>query len=179
MANNFVFKDSLPVAPLKIAALESCQDLASKVNDHIVQFRRNDMEELMRRKEDLHYRGYDVDSYLLKCSCPRFGTGEGKMCIRDSACIHISGHIGIFHGCLQGVDCIVRISCELYRNFIVCILVALYKVNSQVVCCICCKWCKQHQALCQAGVKILNLKDSVHTVTAKELCLKAGLVSLL
>lgn len=84
MANNFVFKDSLPVAPLKIAALESCQDLASKVNDHVVQFRRNDMEELMRRKEDLHYRGYDVDSYLLKCSCPRFGTGEGKAVIGES-----------------------------------------------------------------------------------------------
>ena len=84
MANNFVFKDSLPVAPLKIAALESCKDLAAKVNDHIVQFRRNDIEELMRRKEDLHYRGYDVDSYLLHCSCPRFGTGEGKAVINES-----------------------------------------------------------------------------------------------
>ncbi|WP_455650698.1 ribose-phosphate pyrophosphokinase [Enterocloster citroniae] len=84
MANNYVFNDSLPVAPLKIAALESCQELASKVNDHVVQFRRNDMEELMRRKEDLHYRGYDVDSYLLPCSCPRFGTGEGKAVIGES-----------------------------------------------------------------------------------------------
>ena len=46
MANNFVFNDSLPVAPLKIAALESCRELAAKVNDHIVRFRRNDMEEL-------------------------------------------------------------------------------------------------------------------------------------
>ena len=78
MANNFVFNDSLPVAPLKIAALESCRDLAAKVNDHIVQFRRNDMEELKRRQEDLHYRGYDVDSYLLDCRCPRFGSGEAK-----------------------------------------------------------------------------------------------------
>ena len=84
MANNYVFDDSLPVAPLKIAALEGCKDFASKVNDHIVQFRRNDMEELMRRKEDLHYRGYDVDSYLLKCSCPRFGTGEAKAMIKES-----------------------------------------------------------------------------------------------
>ena len=65
MANNFVFNDSLPVAPLKIAALESCKELAGMVNDHIVRFRRNDMEELQRRQEDLHYRGYDVDSYLL------------------------------------------------------------------------------------------------------------------
>ena len=84
MTNNFVFNDSLPVAPLKIAALESCKELAGMVNDHIVRFRRNDMEELMRRKEDLHYRGYDVDSYLLNCRCPRFGTGEAKAVINES-----------------------------------------------------------------------------------------------
>lgn len=83
MANSFVFKDSLPVAPLKIAALDSCKDLALKVNDHVVQFRRNDMEELSRQ-QDLHYRGYDVNSYLLKCSCPRFGTGEGKAVLGES-----------------------------------------------------------------------------------------------
>ena len=81
MANNFVFNDSLPVAPLKLAALESCKDFASKVDSHIVQFRRNDMEELKRRKADLHYRGYDVDSYLLDFECPRFGTGEAKAVI--------------------------------------------------------------------------------------------------
>ena len=33
MANNYVFHDSLPVAPLKLAALESCMDLAIQVND--------------------------------------------------------------------------------------------------------------------------------------------------
>ncbi len=84
MANNYVFNDILPVAPLKIAALESCRDLAQMVNDHVVKFRRNDTEELIRRKEDLHYRGYDVDSYLLNCSCPRFGTGEAKAQIHES-----------------------------------------------------------------------------------------------
>jgi ribose-phosphate pyrophosphokinase len=78
MANDYVFNDVLPVAPLKIAALESCTDLAKKVNDHVVQFRRNDVEELTRRQKDLNYRGYDVDSYLLKCKCPRFGSGEAK-----------------------------------------------------------------------------------------------------
>lgn len=84
MANDYVFNDQLPVAPLKIAALESCRELAQKVNDHIVDFRRNDIEELTRREADLHYRGYDVDSYLLKCSCPRFGTGEAKGIIKES-----------------------------------------------------------------------------------------------
>ena len=84
MANDYVFNDRLPVAPLKIAALESCQELAEKVNDHIVSFRRHDLEELARREADLHYRGYDVDSYLLKCSCPRFGSGEAKGIINES-----------------------------------------------------------------------------------------------
>ncbi|WP_418548389.1 ribose-phosphate pyrophosphokinase [Hungatella sp.] len=84
MANDYVFNDQLPVAPLKIAALESCRELAEKVNDHIVGFRRNDIEELKRREADLHYRGYDVDSYLLNCSCPRFGSGEAKGIIKES-----------------------------------------------------------------------------------------------
>ena len=84
MANNYVFNDSLPVAPLKIAALESIKPFAQKVNDHIVRFRRNDTEELIRRKADLHYRGYDVDSYLLDCTCSHFGSGEAKAVINES-----------------------------------------------------------------------------------------------
>lgn len=84
MANDYVFNDQLPLAPLKIAALESCQGLAKKVNDHIVGFRRNDIEELKRREADLHYRGYDIDSYLLSCDCPRFGSGEAKGVINES-----------------------------------------------------------------------------------------------
>ena len=84
MANNYVFHDSLPVAPLKLAALESCRPLASQVNDYIVSFRRNDIQELIRRKEDLNYRGYDVDSYLLQMKCPRFGSGEAKAVIEES-----------------------------------------------------------------------------------------------
>ena len=84
MANDYVFNDSLPVAPLKIAALESCRPLAQKVNDHIVNFRKNDTEELLRRKADLRYRGYDVASYLLDCACPRFGSGEAKAVINES-----------------------------------------------------------------------------------------------
>ncbi len=84
MANSYVFNDSLPVAPLKIAALESITSFAQKVNDHVVKFRRNDTEELIRRQADLHYRGYDVDSYLLKCRCPRFGSGEAKAIVNES-----------------------------------------------------------------------------------------------
>ena len=84
MEHSFVFQNSLPVGPLKLAALESCKDLAQKVNDHIVTFRKNDTEELLRRKEDLNYRGYDAESYLLNCACPRFGTGEAKAVLNES-----------------------------------------------------------------------------------------------
>ena len=84
MSNQYVFNDRLPIAPLKIAALESCRPLAEMVNDHIVKFRRNDAEELKRRQQNLQYRGYDVDSYLLDCECPRFGTGEAKGVINES-----------------------------------------------------------------------------------------------
>ena len=84
MPNQYVFNDRLPIAPLKMAALESCRPLAEMVNSHIVNFRRNDSEELKRRQQDLQYRGYDVDSYLLDCVCPRFGTGEAKGVINES-----------------------------------------------------------------------------------------------
>ena len=84
MSNDYVFNDTLPVAPLKIAALESCKDLAAKVNEHVINFRRNDIEVLKKRQENLQFRGYDADSYLLDCACPRFGSGEAKGVVRES-----------------------------------------------------------------------------------------------
>ena len=38
MANIELLEKTLPIAPLKLAALESCKDLAHKVNDYIVSF---------------------------------------------------------------------------------------------------------------------------------------------
>ena len=84
MSNDYVFNDTLPVAPLKIAALESCRDLAEKVNSHIINFRRNDIEVLKKRQENLQSRGYDADSYMLDCACPRFGSGEAKGIVNES-----------------------------------------------------------------------------------------------
>ncbi len=84
MSNDFTFKNTIPVAPLKICALESCREFAEKVNQHIVTFRKNDTEELLKRQASLEYRGYDCDSYLLSAACPRFGTGEGKGVVHES-----------------------------------------------------------------------------------------------
>lgn len=82
--SEFVFKDTLPVAPLKICALASCRELAEKVNRHIIHFRQHDTEELLKSKHGIDFRGYDRDTYLLDSSCPRFGSGEAKGMINES-----------------------------------------------------------------------------------------------
>ncbi|MBQ8637983.1 MAG: ribose-phosphate pyrophosphokinase [Lachnospiraceae bacterium] len=85
MANkDYVFEDNIPVGPLKIAALAGSADFANAVNDHIVAFRRHDAEALLARKGSLDFRGYDADSYLLKFSCSRFGSGEAKCVLKES-----------------------------------------------------------------------------------------------
>ena len=40
MTNIKYLEQSLPVAPLKDSALESCKELGEKVNNHIVNFRK-------------------------------------------------------------------------------------------------------------------------------------------
>lgn len=84
MHNSDAEKNRLPVAPLKIAALESCTELAEKVNAHLIHMRSSNPELLKERSNSLHYRGYDAETYLLNVSCPRFGTGEGKGVINES-----------------------------------------------------------------------------------------------
>ena len=84
MANEYIFDNAIPLAPLKIAALESCIDLAQKVDNHIVTFRHNDLEALKEKEANVEIRGYDSDTYLMKCCCPRFGTGEAKGVIGES-----------------------------------------------------------------------------------------------
>jgi ribose-phosphate pyrophosphokinase len=81
---NYIFENNIPIAPLKIASLEGCIDLATKVDEHLVKFRQNDAEQLAQKSNSLQYRSYDNNSYLVKCKCTRFGTGEGKGHILES-----------------------------------------------------------------------------------------------
>ena len=78
MTKDYTYQNNIPIAPLKIAPLDSCLDLAQKVDEYIVKFRRNDMEVLEAKRKSLEYRGYDCDSYLVKSHCSRFGSGEAK-----------------------------------------------------------------------------------------------------
>ena len=41
MPNIKLMETALPVAPLKIAALDSCKEMGQKVNDYIVRFRQD------------------------------------------------------------------------------------------------------------------------------------------
>ncbi|MCC2254723.1 ribose-phosphate pyrophosphokinase [Ruminococcus sp. CLA-AA-H200] len=81
MSNIELLEQTLPVAPLKIAALESCRPLAQKVNDYIVSFRANTINEV---SESPLYVNYKSNNYLVDCCCPRFGTGEGKGVLRET-----------------------------------------------------------------------------------------------
>lgn len=81
MSNIKIMEEALPVAPLKIAALDSCLDLGQKVNDYIVRFRQDTLNESL---ESPLFSSYRLDNYLLECKCPRFGTGEAKGLISES-----------------------------------------------------------------------------------------------
>ncbi len=73
----------LPVGALKIAALEGCRELAQKVDRALVKSRKESLQN-PENSNVTSLPGYIEDSYLLDCSCPRFGTGEGKGQINDS-----------------------------------------------------------------------------------------------
>lgn len=91
MPNLKVLEQSLPLAPLKIAALESCTDLAKKVNDYIVQFRHAPVVDSIN---PTLFANHQTDNYLASLSCPRFGSGEAK---------------GMFHESIRGCDLFVMV----------------------------------------------------------------------
>ncbi len=81
MANIELLEKTLPTAPLKIAALESCKELGQKVNDYIVSFRHTAQAE---HPDITPLANYDCENYLADIACPRFGSGEAKGILRES-----------------------------------------------------------------------------------------------
>ncbi len=81
MPNIKLMETALPIAPLKIAALDSCKELGQKVDQYIVQFRQDTLRESL---DSPLFSSYQLDSYLVDCQCPRFGTGEAKGLIHES-----------------------------------------------------------------------------------------------
>ena len=81
MTNIEMLEKTLPAAPLKLIAMESCQALGQKVNDYIVSFRQNTINEVT---ESPLYINYKSNNYLVDCSCPRFGSGEAKGVLKET-----------------------------------------------------------------------------------------------
>ena len=81
MANLDLLENSIPVAPIKIAALKGCEDMAKQVNDYLVEYRKKMVE---NHTNGISWSGYSEDSFLIDCECPRFGSGEAKGKINES-----------------------------------------------------------------------------------------------
>lgn len=81
MTNIEMLENTLPIAPLKLIAMESCKPLGQKVNDYIVSFRENTINEVT---ESPLYRNYKANNYQVDCSCPRFGSGEAKGILKET-----------------------------------------------------------------------------------------------
>ena len=81
MPNIELLEKSIPVAPIRIAALAGCRDLAEEVDKKLVKFRKELVE---NKKLSIIPQGYSEETFLVDCECPRFGTGEGKGIIKES-----------------------------------------------------------------------------------------------
>lgn len=73
--------DTIPVGPLGLIPLNSCQELGQKVDSYLVQWRKERENE---HKSSIAFSGYQRDSYIIGAKTPRFGTGEAKGMITQS-----------------------------------------------------------------------------------------------
>ena len=79
MPNIELLEKSMPVAPIRIAAL-GCPELAQEVDRKLVKFRK----ELIAKKQlSIIPQGYSEESFMVECECPRFGTGVAKAILRN------------------------------------------------------------------------------------------------
>lgn len=82
MPNLRELENAMPVAPLKLIAMDSAEKLGRSVNNYLVDYRKNINNDKV--KNDPAFHGYIESSYLVDCECPRFGSGEGKAVFHES-----------------------------------------------------------------------------------------------
>ena len=72
---------SVPFGPVGIIAMPGCEKMGEKINQWLLKWH-----SLQEMQDEEYYTspGVNRDTFLLKCSCPRFGTGEGKAVLRES-----------------------------------------------------------------------------------------------
>ena len=67
--------ETIPVVPLGLIPLRSCEDLGKKVDAWLVEWRK---ERESEHKTTIAFAGYQRDSYIIGAKTPRFGSGEAK-----------------------------------------------------------------------------------------------------
>jgi len=76
-------ENQMPVGQLKLIAMPSMAAMGEAINKYLVEFRRNVNNDSV--KSDPAFHGYKEDDYLLKYEVPRFGSGESKAHLYESA----------------------------------------------------------------------------------------------
>ena len=79
--------DNIPVGALGIIALDGCNEMGNKVNDYLMQWRKEDNH---AHKNDIVFNGYEKDTYLIDAKVPRFGSGEAKVSSTNLFAVKIS-----------------------------------------------------------------------------------------
>ena len=72
---------TIPYGQLGILPLPGCEGVAQKIDSYLAKWRK---ERESEHKLTLPFAGYEKDSYIVKASFPRFGTGEGKCVINQT-----------------------------------------------------------------------------------------------
>ncbi|MBQ8666431.1 MAG: ribose-phosphate pyrophosphokinase [Lachnospiraceae bacterium] len=82
MAEHIIIEDTMPVAPLGLVVHDSCRKLGQAIDKKISEYRKH---QNLNHRDTSAFFGYEKDSYIIGCEWPRFGTGEGKSVLRDTA----------------------------------------------------------------------------------------------
>ena len=81
MANEEIQLESIPHGKLGLITLESSARLGRKVDQYLVKWRSTRQQ---LHPNDVAFKGYQRDTYLIEHALPRFGNGEAKGIIRES-----------------------------------------------------------------------------------------------
>lgn len=76
---------SIPVGMMSLVGMKGCEEITTKVDNYLVDWRSQRHGEFMN---DADFIGYCRDTYQLRAECPRFGTGEAKGTLKES----VRGH---------------------------------------------------------------------------------------
>lgn len=69
-ASDILFNHETNVAPLGLIVMDSARELGEKIDNYLVEW--------------AHKGGYNVDTFLIECECPRFSSGDGKGLIKST-----------------------------------------------------------------------------------------------